>query len=109
MDRGPVAPEASTRNPAHCGKSSLVSIAVTAFLQKRCASRRPAYRPSPLIESAEEPLISKDYTAAEHRSLNAQIIHLLWQAFVVNADSYRDARGQVRPHESVPVHPGPPA
>ena len=46
---------------------------------------------------------------AEHRSLNAQIIHLLWQAFVVDAASYHDARGQVRPHESVPVHPGPPA
>ncbi len=47
-------------------------------------------------------------STAEHRSLNAQIIHLLWQAFVVDADSYRDARGQVRPHGSVPAYPVPP-
>jgi predicted HicB family RNase H-like nuclease len=32
--------------------------------------------------------------AAEHRSLNAQIIHLLWQAFTVDADAYRGARNQ---------------
>ncbi len=35
--------------------------------------------------------------AAEHRSLNAQIIHLLWQAFTVDADAYRGARRHVRP------------
>ncbi len=44
---------------------------------------------------------------AEHRSLNAQIIHLLWQAFVVDADSYRDARSHVGRSESVPAHPVP--
>ncbi len=45
--------------------------------------------------------------AAEHRSLNAQIIHLLWQAFVVDADSYRDARKHVGQPASVPAHPVP--
>jgi len=45
--------------------------------------------------------------AAEHRSLNAQIIHLLWQAFVVDADAYRDARSHVGRSPSVPTHPVP--
>ncbi len=45
--------------------------------------------------------------AAEHRSLNAQIIHLLWQAFVVDADSYRDARSHAGRPASVPARPVP--
>jgi hypothetical protein len=31
MDRGSLAPEASTRNPVHCGNSRLASIMVTPF------------------------------------------------------------------------------
>ncbi len=40
---------------------------------------------------------------AEHRSLNAQIIHLLWQAFA-DADNYRATRSHVGQPASVPAH-----
>ncbi len=53
--------------------------------ETRFSLRLPADLHALLIERA----------AAEHRSLNAQIIHLLWQAFVVDADSYRAARSHV--------------
>ena len=43
---------------------------------------------------------------AEHRSLNAQIVHLLWQAFAIDADAHRGTRHQVRRHESGPAVPG---
>jgi hypothetical protein len=45
--------------------------------------------------------------AAEHRSLNAQIIHVLWQAFTVEVDAYQAARHQIRPHGSEPAAPLP--